>query len=247
MDMVHRHHKREANMVMNTWLALCDDANNHAHVDLLAPMMALRALIRAMVALDLADQLGADEADAKAAKVDEACEYVGSANEMMEPVAPVLVAVGGLSGTGKTTLARRLAVTLAPAAGAVHLRSDVERKIMAGMEDETARLPPEAYTPEASRQVYARLEEHAAAVSRAGWPVVVDAGIGVPSDAAQAMEMGADAVLINSAIALAGQPPLMAEAMASAVQAGRQSLLAGRLPSRAEASPSSPTSGRINT
>ena len=53
--------------------------------------------------------------------------------------------------------------------------------------------------------------------------------------------------VINSAIALAGQPPLMAEAMASAVQAGRQSLLAGRLPSRAEASPSSPTSGRINT
>ena len=77
-------------------------------------------------------------------------------------------------------------------------------------------------------------------------PVVVDAGIGVPSDAAQAMEMGADAVLINSAIALAGQPPLMAEAMAAAVQAGRQSLLAGRLPTRADASPSSPTSGRIN-
>jgi len=58
--------------------------------------------------------------------------------------------------------------------------------------------------------------------------------------------MGADAVLINSAIALAGQPPLMAEAMASAVKAGRQSLLAGRLPTRAQASPSSPTSGRIN-
>ena len=84
-------------------------------------------------------------------------------------------------------------------------------------------------------------------IENARVPVVVDAGIGVPSDAAQAMEMGADAVLINSAIALAGQPPLMAEAMASAVQAGRQSLLAGRLPSRAEASPSSPTSGRINT
>jgi thiazole synthase len=84
-------------------------------------------------------------------------------------------------------------------------------------------------------------------IENARVPVVVDAGIGVPSDAAQAMEMGADAVLINSAIALAGQPPLMAEAMASAVQAGRQSLLAGRLPSRAEASPSSPTGGRINT
>jgi thiazole synthase len=83
-------------------------------------------------------------------------------------------------------------------------------------------------------------------IENAKVPVVVDAGIGVPSDAAQAMEMGADAVLINSAIALAGQPPLMAEAMAAAVQAGRKSLLAGRLPTRADASPSSPTSGRIN-
>ena len=83
-------------------------------------------------------------------------------------------------------------------------------------------------------------------IENAKVPVVVDAGIGVPSDAAQAMEMGADAVLINSAIALAGQPPLMAAAMAAAVQAGRQSLLAGRLPTRADASPSSPTSGRIN-
>ena len=83
-------------------------------------------------------------------------------------------------------------------------------------------------------------------IENATVPVVVDAGIGVPSDAAQAMEMGADAVLINSAIALSGQPPLMAEAMAAAVQAGRQALLAGRLPPRTDASPSSPISGRIN-
>jgi|TARA_B100001093_G_scaffold28258_1_gene24721 thiazole synthase len=83
-------------------------------------------------------------------------------------------------------------------------------------------------------------------IENASVPVIVDAGIGVPSDAAQALEMGADAVLINSAIALAAHPPLMAEAMASAVQAGRQALLAGRLPTRPDASPSSPTSGRIN-
>jgi len=83
-------------------------------------------------------------------------------------------------------------------------------------------------------------------IENAKVPVVVDAGIGVPSDAAQALEMGADAVLINSAIALSGQPPLMAKAMAAAVKAGRQALLAGRLPTRADASPSSPTVGRVN-
>ena len=78
-------------------------------------------------------------------------------------------------------------------------------------------------------------------------PVVVDAGIGVPSEAAQAMEMGADALLINSAIALSGDPAAMARAMALATAAGRGAFLAGRLPMRAQASPSSPSSGRVGS
>ena len=84
-------------------------------------------------------------------------------------------------------------------------------------------------------------------IENAGVPVVVDAGIGVPSEAAQALEMGADAVLVNSAIALAGDPPAMAEAMAMAVQAGRQAYRAGRFPLRQDASPSSPVSGRVSS
>jgi thiazole synthase len=82
-------------------------------------------------------------------------------------------------------------------------------------------------------------------IENAGVPVVVDAGIGVPSEAAQALEMGADAVLVNSAIALSGDPASMAEAMADAVRAGRLAHRAGRLPLRQEASASSPTSGRV--
>ena len=82
-------------------------------------------------------------------------------------------------------------------------------------------------------------------IENARVPVVVDAGIGVPSEAAQAMEMGADALLINSAIALAGDPAVMARAMALAAEAGRSAFLAGRLPARAEASPSSPSQGRV--
>lgn len=80
-------------------------------------------------------------------------------------------------------------------------------------------------------------------IEEARVPVVVDAGIGVPSDAALAMELGADAVLVNSAIALAKDPPLMAEAIRGGVEAGRKAWQAGRIPRRVDASPSSPVEG----
>ena len=83
-------------------------------------------------------------------------------------------------------------------------------------------------------------------IENANVPVVIDAGIGVPSEAAQAMEMGADAVLVNSAIAMAGDPVSMAEAMNKAVQAGRQAFLSGRIPKRKDASPSSPSKGLVS-
>ncbi|RMH77099.1 MAG: glycine oxidase ThiO [Cyanobacteria bacterium J007] len=82
-------------------------------------------------------------------------------------------------------------------------------------------------------------------VENAKIPVVVDAGIGVPSEAAQAMELGADFVLINSAIALAKNPPAMACAMANAVEAGRLAYLSGRIPVQGGASASSPLTGRV--
>ena len=78
-------------------------------------------------------------------------------------------------------------------------------------------------------------------------PVVVDAGIGTPSEATQAMEMGADALLINSAIALAKSPPIMAKAMGMATEVGRLAYLAGRIPKKEYAAASSPMTGRINS
>jgi thiazole synthase len=80
-------------------------------------------------------------------------------------------------------------------------------------------------------------------IEQAGVPVVVDAGIGAPSDAALAMEIGANAVLINTSIALAEEPPLMAEAMRLGVEAGRKAYLAGRIAKKAFASASSPMEG----
>jgi thiazole synthase len=80
-------------------------------------------------------------------------------------------------------------------------------------------------------------------IEEAHVPVVVDAGIGAPSDAALAMELGADAVLVNSAVALAKDPALMAEAIKEGVEAGRKAYIAGRIPRRDRASASSPAEG----
>jgi thiazole synthase len=82
-------------------------------------------------------------------------------------------------------------------------------------------------------------------IENAKVPVVVDAGIGAPSEAAQAMEMGADALLINTAIAQAQNSVAMAQAMGLATTAGRLAYLAGRIPVKAYASASSPLTGTI--
>ena len=76
-------------------------------------------------------------------------------------------------------------------------------------------------------------------------PVIVDAGVGTASDAAIAMELGADGVLMNTAIALAADPVLMARAMRRAVEAGRDAFLAGRIPRKMYASASSPLEGVV--
>jgi thiazole synthase len=98
-------------------------------------------------------------------------------------------------------------------------------------------------SPIGSGQGLQTLEQIRIIIEEARVPVVVDAGIGAPSDAALAMELGADAVLVNTAIALAKDPALMAEAIRGGVEAGRKAYNAGRIPKRGEASPSSPTGG----
>ncbi len=80
-------------------------------------------------------------------------------------------------------------------------------------------------------------------VQESNVPVVVDAGLGVPSEASMSMEMGADAVLVNTAIAQAQNPAQMAEAFRQGVEAGRKAYLAGRIPRKELGAPSSPTEG----
>lgn len=82
-------------------------------------------------------------------------------------------------------------------------------------------------------------------IENASVPIIVDAGVGTASDAAIAMELGCDGVLMNTAIAEAKNPILMASAMNKGIQAGREAFLAGRMPRRAYASASSPIDGQF--
>jgi thiazole synthase len=98
-------------------------------------------------------------------------------------------------------------------------------------------------SPIGSNQGLRTRESIAIIIEQATVPVVVDAGLGAPSHAAEAMEMGADAVLVNTAVAVAGDPEAMARAFAKGVEAGRQAYLARIAPAREEAQASSPLTG----
>ena len=95
---------------------------------------------------------------------------------LIAPPPPLLVAIGGLSGTGKSVLARALAPELRPAPGAVVLRSDVERKALFGVA-ETERLPPDGYAPMSQPGVYSILPTRRAASPAAGHSAIADAGL----------------------------------------------------------------------
>jgi len=108
----------------------------------------------------------------------------------------------------------------------------------------TATVMPLA-SPIGSGQGMINFEQIRIIVEQSRVPVVVDAGIGAPSDAALAMEIGADACLVNTAVALAESPATMGEAIAMGVRAGRLAYLSGRIPKKAYASASSPLEGVV--
>ena len=172
MDLVHRGQQAAANRLMNWWLQFRWPEENHGALGLVGLFCACRAAIRAMVALDLATQKA--EGEERAGLTERASAYLETAHACAAPVRPKIVAIGGPSGSGKTTLAAALAPLLAPGPGAAHIRSDVTRKLLAGV-DEFARLPPEAYTRERSDAVYRHIIDEAARTARSGWVAVVDA------------------------------------------------------------------------
>lgn len=168
MDLLHRDLGRAANLVMNRYLARGGD---YRGVRLLPLYLSLRAGIRAHTSASAAAGLGDRE------KTTQARAYLDLALKMLEPDRPRAVAIGGASGTGKSTAAAMLAPALGPAAGAAHLRSDVIRKRLKGRRPEE-RLGESAYSSAVSRRVFHTLAEEARTVIDAGRPVVVDAVFG---------------------------------------------------------------------
>ncbi|RXH19471.1 AAA family ATPase [Bradyrhizobium guangzhouense] len=168
MDLLHHDQPLAANVVLNRYLAATPSENLDA-LGALPLFMSIRAAVRAQVALARLTSSHPDDAGI----LDEARRYFDLARTLIRPSAPRLVAVGGLSGTGKTVLAHALAPTVAPQPGAVVLRSDVIRKQLFGVAD-TDRLPPSAYTPELAERVYATLAERAHRVLIQGHSVIVD-------------------------------------------------------------------------
>ena len=169
MDMEHRRLRGLANILFNHYLDLTGDL---AGLALMPLFMSVRAGIRAH--LTAAAAAAQADPDTAAALRTEAATYLALASRLLHPAPPVLVAIGGLSGTGKTTLARALAPTLGPAPGAVILRSDVLRKWLAGV-DALAPLPESFYSPEHAARTYAELAGRAGLVLDGHHSVICDA------------------------------------------------------------------------
>lgn len=188
MDLIERALPQPANIVLNRYLMQTRRAEDLDALAALPLFMSLRAAIRAKVTAARRAQ------DATRTSVEQSArDYFTLAARLLAPPEPTLVAVGGLSGTGKSLLARALAADILPEPGAVLLRSDVERKALFGV-TEADRLPQTAYAPDVTTRVYAALGEKARRVLAAGHSAIVDAvfaDAGERADIAQAAASGA--------------------------------------------------------
>lgn len=167
MDLWHRGGCVEANIVFNCYMDV--SAEDDAGLALLPLFLSTRATVRAHVAATRSVQAGRDIAQAADARA-----YLDLALALLQPVPPRLVAIGGLSGTGKSTVARLIGGHLGRAPGARILRSDVIRKHLAGVPLD-ATLPREAYTDTSRTTVYERTFAVAEATLACGHSVIVDA------------------------------------------------------------------------
>lgn len=171
MDLVGRRLPAHANAVLNRYLTETRRAEDLDALAALPFFMSLRAAIRAKVTAARREIVRGPARDESG---NHAKTYFRLAHEMLNPPAPSLIAIGGLSGTGKSALARALAPAIGPLPGAIVLRSDVERKAMFG-KGETDRLSPDAYQPQVTARVYEALGAKAERIVKAGHSAIVDA------------------------------------------------------------------------
>ena len=171
MDLDHHGQRLAANVVLNRYLWRSGASLDLSGLVALPLFLSLRAAVRAMVTVDRAGQISGEARDRD---LEAARAYLARAGGYLHPRPPQLIAIGGLSGSGKSTVAGALAPLLGRRPGAIHLRSDLERKRRAGV-GEFERLPDSAYRPTARQRVYEVLNERARLVLGAGHCVIIDA------------------------------------------------------------------------
>lgn len=171
MDLLERGLARPANIILNRYLAETHRAEDVEALATLPFFLALRAAIRAKVTVARMERAEQKE---RASITKAAQAYFVFARRAIGPPPPQFVAVGGLSGTGKSRFARDLAPDIGPMPGAVIVRSDVERKTLFGL-SETARLPIEAYEPAVAERVYGVVADKARHIVAAGHSAIADA------------------------------------------------------------------------
>jgi aminoglycoside phosphotransferase family enzyme/predicted kinase len=198
MDLGFRARPGAANRVLNAW---ADEAARGLgdgvweSLALLPLCQSMRAAVRAHVS-------------GHGGAADTARAYVQAALSHLAPSPPKLFAVGGLSGSGKSTLARALAPRIGAAPGAVVLRSDEIRKRLWSAAP-TDRLPPDAYTAQASHAVYAEMLRVAREALECGWAVVLDAAFLTPAERAAAQSLGAELSLPFQGLWLEARPEVL--------------------------------------
>jgi uncharacterized protein len=171
MDLLRREQGQAANILLNRYLHFRRKEEDLSGLTALPLFLATRAGVRALVTADLAHELPKADSVTESHK---ATDYFKACIDFLKPQTPQLVCIGGLSGTGKSTLAAKLVPSIGSPPGAIHVRSDIERKVMAGVAD-TYRLPAEHYSKENSRMVYEATMGRAERALKAGMPVVIDA------------------------------------------------------------------------
>ena len=176
MDLEHRGLANFANRVLNRYLDRSEEDDGLAAMPL---FLSLRAGIRAHVTASAAQRSG--KAARRAELVGEAHRYLELAHRLLRPEPSRLIAIGGVSGTGKSTLAAVLAPELGLRPGARVLRSDVTRKLLLGFAPET-RLPASGYRREVTRRVYDALRRKATIALAAGYSAIIDAVALVPEE-----------------------------------------------------------------
>ncbi len=168
MDLVHFGESTAANRLLNNYL-LATWQENAGALALLPLFLSVRAAIRSNVLFTRHEQSTRDDAALTQAK-----SYFDLALRLITPEPPVLLAIGGKSGTGKTMLARNISAALDPPPGAVILRSDVIRKELFGV-DPLSALPESAYAPKVTARVYQTMAARAEMLLRQGISIVLDA------------------------------------------------------------------------